>query len=250
MEKLNKIMLVGIDYSINSPAMSIYAGDLDKDKFELDNLNFFAFVKSKNIKANEFISINDFEWDNYIQRWKSIAYEFLCQIQDEYIKKNVLRENVYVVIEGYSFGSNRNKLNRSLIFNIAENTAILKYVFYDKFIKYKIYQPTSIKKFITGNGLAKKELVYEKICERLNIDLSEYLKIQLNKKIPIYDFSDSLSILFMTYCEMLIKNNLHYKGIFNISDEEIEFFKKENKQGYSILEENFIFKREKDDDIQ
>lgn len=236
-----KCLLVGIDYSITSPAMSMYIGDLKNDMFVMENLDFFAFVDKKKIKKeNEYVKINDFQWNNYIDRWNNIAYVFLGKIHETLFINNISRENVFIVIEGYSYSRGRH----GMVFNIAENTVILKFHLYQNELKFKIYQPTSIKKFIIGNEEYKKGekkiKIYDKICDKLNINLSEYLGIKESSL--LYDFSDSLSILFMLYCEMLIRNNLYDKNyIFNMKEESYQYLIKKNKQGYSILDEDFVY---------
>jgi crossover junction endodeoxyribonuclease RuvC len=56
-----------------------------------------------------------------------------------------------VILEGYSYGST------GKVFNIAENTAILKYNLWDSRIPFLIVPPTTIKKFATGKGNANKQ---------------------------------------------------------------------------------------------
>jgi len=234
MKNLNKYLLAGIDYSINSPAMSMYIGDMEKDRFFLGNLDFFAYADTKKVEnENRFVKINDGSWQNFMERWRDIALKFLYKIFEIGNKNNVLRDNIYIIIEGYSYHAPRS-LKPGLVFNIAEATAILKYILYINKLKFKIYQPKSVKKFITGNGNANKKLVYDTICKDLKINLSEYLKIKEGDL--LYDFSDSFSILYMLYNEMMLHNKLNYL----VLEEQYNYLTKKNEQGYSILEENFI----------
>lgn len=229
----DSILLVGIDYSINSPAMSIYCGNLEKNDFKIKNLDFYSYINSKKLKQygeNKYINYNLYDWNNSINRFENIAIHFVNKILSF-----LPLDDIYIAIEGYSYGS-----NRSLIFNIAENTAILKYLLYLNNLKYKIYQPKSVKRFIGGEGKgnAKKGVTCDCLCRKLNIDLSKYLGIEKKEKNTLlYDFSDSLSILYMLYCEMLIKkktdNNILTKEI-------IDFFTLKGDKGYSIIDEGFV----------
>lgn len=226
---MSEILLVGIDYSMNSPAMTLWGGDLKRDNFSVNSLDFFSYTSKINA-FNKFIENDLKEWNCSIQRYKNLADLFYWKILTVQNKKLIKWKNVYIAIEGYSYGS-----NQSLIFNIAENTALLKYELWKSGLDFKIYQPTSVKKFITGKGNAKKEDVYKSICEILNFDLSDYLKIPISKNTPIYDFSDSLSICFMLYREMLIRNNLEKNFDFRY-----DILTKKNEKGYSIVDEAFV----------
>jgi Holliday junction resolvasome RuvABC endonuclease subunit len=226
---MDDILIVGIDYSMNSPAMTLWCGDLKRDSFNVDNLDFFSYTSKVNT-FNKFVNYDLKEWNSSIQRYKNLADLFYWKILTTQNKKLIKWKNVYIAIEGYSYGS-----NQSLIFNIAENTAILKYELWKNCLNFKIYQPTSVKKFITGKGNAKKEDVYKSICEILDFDLSDYLNIPVAKNTPIYDFSDSLSICYMLHREMLIRNNLEKNFDFRY-----DILTKKNEKGYSIIDENFI----------
>ena len=52
------------------------------------------------------------------------------------------------------------------MFNIAENTGILKYKLYDCGIPVEIMPPTTVKKYATGKGNANKEAMYEAFLEQ------------------------------------------------------------------------------------
>jgi len=71
-----------------------------------------------------------------------------------------------VIIEGLSFGS---KNSRSLCTLAKLNFQIEVYCFLDK-IPYLIVPPTTLKKFITGKGNAKKEIMLMKILKRYGLE--------------------------------------------------------------------------------
>ena len=75
------------------------------------------------------------------------------------ISKYYKQGKTKIAIEGYSFGSNTNTLTQ-----IAELVGIVKYhVYYND---YEVIPPTVIKKYITGKGNAKKDIVMMKIYKK------------------------------------------------------------------------------------
>jgi len=150
----NKIFIVGIDYSINSPGVSII--DIDKP-FELKNIKTIVFTKRRksdyDFKNVTNITIEN-EYENSIIKYNYIANHILKYIND----------NDVVALEGYSFGS-----RGSLIFNIAEHTGLLKYKLWRNNILFNVFSPNTIKKFATNKGNSDKEGMYEALCKKFDI---------------------------------------------------------------------------------
>lgn len=65
-----------------------------------------------------------------------------------------------VVLEGYSMGS-----SSGLVFNIAENTGLLKYKMWKAGIQVETPSPGQIKKHFTGKGNANKEAMGDRFFE-------------------------------------------------------------------------------------
>lgn len=91
-----------------------------------------------------------------------------------------------VIIEGYSMGS------RGHVFDIAENTALLKYKLYREDIPIHICPPTTLKKFATGKGNSDKDAMYSSFKEFTEVNLRKLFNYK-GKKIgsPISDIVDS-----------------------------------------------------------
>jgi len=68
-------------------------------------------------------------------------------------------------IEGYSFGS-----NGMAVFNIGELGGVLRLLFYDRLIKYIVVPPTTVKKFLTGKGNSKKDLMLKEVYKRYDFN--------------------------------------------------------------------------------
>ena len=94
----------------------------------------------------------------------------------------------YVCLEGYSMGQ------KGTVFNIGENTGLLKQKMWQKNIKYCTPAPTAVKKYFTGKGNAKKEQMYECFLEMTGVDLVKILNQTPNKN-PISDIVDSYAML-------------------------------------------------------
>ena len=94
-----------------------------------------------------------------------------------------------VFLEDYSYGST------GKVFHIAENCGLLKYKMWQADIKVTLVAPTQIKKFATGKGNAKKELMYQSFFDETSRNLIEEFS-QKSEKIgnPISDVVDSYFI--------------------------------------------------------
>ena len=76
------------------------------------------------------------------------------------------------------------------MFNIAENTGVLKYKLYQSGIPLECINPSTIKKNATGKGNATKHMMYDAFYTETRVDLIDEMKmISLNN--PITDIVDS-----------------------------------------------------------
>lgn len=87
-----------------------------------------------------------------------------------YIKKSIIymikKFNIDCVgIEDYSYGS-----KGQAIINLGELGGVIRLYLYEHKIKYKTIPPTVIKKFITGKGNSKKELMLLKVYKKYGIE--------------------------------------------------------------------------------
>jgi len=168
--------IVGIDFSLNSPAICVSQGS-----FEFKKCKFFYLTnKKKHIgpMMKNVLGIEHTEYKNPIDRFTNLSTWALSII--------IKLTNPEIFIEGYSFGS-----KGQAVFQIAENGGILKYRL--KEYDYKILVPSVIKKFATGKGNADKQMMYEQFCKDTNINLMKVMDIPtLNN--PVTDIVDSYYI--------------------------------------------------------
>jgi len=178
--------IVGIDYSLTSPAICI----------NIDNADVLMFYYLTNKKkyigkmSEDIIGYEHKEYDTPIRRFTYIS-DFIFDHVSGLI-------NPIIFIEGYSFGSKGQG-----IFQIAENCGILKYRLQEAKIPYETVVPSVVKKGATGKGNADKDMMYESFNKETNIDLK---KVFDTDKIgnPLSDIADSYFIQKVGYENLLI----------------------------------------------
>lgn len=174
-ENSDNHLIVGIDYSMTSPAISV------------DSKRFYALGDKKLIGSYEndtiFISRKPKDFDSQQERFNRLASWAISIILQE---QHNTSKNALVYLEGYSYGS------KGKIFEIGENTGQLKHSLWVMGVPFEVVAPTSIKSFATQNGRAKKEEMHDAWIERGMPDLRNVFA--LKKKglySPISDIVDS-----------------------------------------------------------
>lgn len=170
----------GLDWSMSCPAICIYDS---KREFKFENCIFFFYIDKKKYDQS-YGNIHGFKveyYSNEQERFENIS-EWGIQI--------LLKHNVkQACLEGYSMGSS------GRIFNIAENIGLLKHKMWKNGIEFITPAPTSVKKFFTGKGNAKKDAMYQSAVEKgLAIDLRELLSCR-DIDSPISDIIDSYAMV-------------------------------------------------------
>ena len=173
--------IIGIDYSLTSPAICV---NIDGDA----GLMFYYLTNKKKYTGTMSEDIVGYEHKDYnspIHRFTQIS-DWVFDIISGLI-------NPQVFIEGYSFGSKGQG-----VFQIAENCGILKYRLEEQNIPYTTVVPSVVKKGATGKGNADKEMMYEAFNKETKIDLK---KVFDTDKIgnPLSDIADSYFIQKVGY---------------------------------------------------
>ena len=173
--------IVGIDYSLNSPAICIADDNFDFNKCS------FHFLTSKKKHIGKFgKNIFGYEIKDYntpIERFSNISTWALDIIHKH--KSNTAK----VFIEGYSFGS-----KGQAVFQIAENCGILKYrLQMSPSMLYDTIVPSVVKKYASGKCNADKQLMYDSFTKHTGVDLMKIFDMnKLNN--PVTDIIDSYYI--------------------------------------------------------
>ena len=167
----------GIDYSMTSPAITVGPSkDFSKCKT-------FFYNKSKKfggVHQHNIYGIISFPYEHEMERFGNITAWAMS-----ILKKFKVSE---VCLEGYAMGAS------GKVFNIAENTGILKHAMYSNNIKYYTPAPTQVKKYFCGKGNAGKGLMYQAFLDQTKIDLSIILNDKPENS-PISDIVDSYAML-------------------------------------------------------
>jgi len=175
--------IVGIDYSLTSPAVCI--------NNEGEYMFYYLTSKKKYIgqMAKNIIGYEHQEYDTPIKRFSQISDWAI----NTFNRLSYDLKNLKVFIEGYSFGS-----KGQAIFQIAENCGILKYRLQQLKINYDTVVPSVVKKGATGKGNADKDMMYDAFTKETKIDLK---KIFDTEKVgnPISDIADSYFIQKVGY---------------------------------------------------
>jgi len=182
--------IAGIDYSLRGPAICIFAGEHVK-KFSFAACQFYFLTDTKKyVKkwGNNIFGETFKPWDSPEERYETIA----DWAMDKMIGCN------QIAIEGYSFGSKGSRL-----FQIAENTGVLKYKIYHEGYPLEIIPPTTIKKFATGKGNASKEQMHTAFVKetgfKIKTEMSPSTKDVTN---PVSDIVDSFYICKYLYSSL------------------------------------------------
>jgi Holliday junction resolvasome RuvABC endonuclease subunit len=167
---------IGIDYSLTSPSICIYDG---KD-FNFSNCKFYYLTdnKKREVAVANITGTLHQDYTTDQQRYYNITTWVLDKLHTT--------DNVF--IEGYSLGST------GMVFNIAENTGLLKHYMWKQNIKFSIIPPTVIKKFATGKGNANKQLLQDKFIEETGLDIKRMLNMTDKQWNPSSDIIDSYYI--------------------------------------------------------
>lgn len=181
---LKKKQIIGIDYSLNSPAICV-----TDENFNVEDCVFYFLTSKKKYIGNidkNIIGIEHKEYNDPIERFSNISTWVLNIIKQYDVRK--------IYIEGYSFGS-----KGQAIFQIAENCGILKYrISTQPELTYRTIVPSVVKKMATGKGNADKEKMYESFKDQHKIDLKRIFDMEkLNN--PVTDIIDSYYIAKFGY---------------------------------------------------
>ena len=202
---------VGVDYSINSPAICIINQIECSDGKNIRWVNplFVGFDNRKSSpellrEGNESCGIHVYrhtDYENAYHKYSSMANKFISMIQ--YHAAVNESDEVIVSIEDYikniKFGSNN-------ITDMAEAAAFFKSKAYDFGYYAKPVNIVQVKKFATGNGNAKKDAMLTHFQKSSGIEFPEISGRDITKH-PLEDFVDAWYICRYTIHNTNFANN-------------------------------------------
>ena len=174
--------IAGVDYSLTSPAVCI--SEIINSNVEFENCKFHYLKQNKSQETfDNFFAYEYPEYTDDIERFTKLAnWTIDC------IRWHDGRVS-HVYLEDYAFAAT------GRVFNIGENTGILKQHLRTNGFRYTTIPPTVIKKHATGKGNANKELMYDTFLTETNVDLKSKLTPKSTKIAnPVSDIVDSYYI--------------------------------------------------------
>lgn len=168
--------LVGIDYSMSNPSICIHVGN----NWSFNNCKFYYLTNKKKcqLSHNFFLGEPHVDFLSQEERFNSIASWAISHIP----------VGAKICIEGYAFAA------KGVVFNIAENTAILKHKIYTRNQNtFYTIAPSIIKKYATGKGNADKLLMYHSFVAETQFDISSIIDCNKGDS-PMSDIIDSYYI--------------------------------------------------------
>lgn len=167
------MILMGIDYSLTSPAITVHEGD----EWSYDNCTFYFLKASKPFWSNKYRGKTYPTWHEAQQRYQRLTEWTLNIARDHKVEK--------AYIEDYAFAA------KGLVFNIAENTGLMKYGLWASGIPFHTFAPTAIKKFATGKGNSGKEGMVEAFKKDTGVSIYEAIGVKETNTSPSSDIVDS-----------------------------------------------------------
>lgn len=182
-------ILAGVDLSYTSPAICIFNEDEDA-KYE--NLKFYGMKEDKTRNSAKGTGVyGNIQID--LQRKWTCAEERYGLIRDWAGVILKLHRVERVQLEGYAMG-----IRAGLVFNIAENTSLLKQYMYLNGIEFDTPSPSHVKKNFGLKGNAKKPEMIARFHQLFpHVQLDKQLGIKAEAK-PIDDIVDAFANL-VTY---------------------------------------------------
>ena len=181
----------GVDYSMSCPCMCIYDEVKTDKKLDIKNCQFHFIIGTKKYIGNlssspEIVGKEIPTFSNNTERFDLISKHFTDIIENNEIKS--------IGLEGYAYAGS------GVVFDIAENTGLLKHKIWKQEKKLNIFSPAQVKKFATGSGRADKDAMYKAFLEETGLDLVKLLNYTKEKiESPIADIVDSYYICKINY---------------------------------------------------
>lgn len=173
------MIYAGIDFSMSSPSIAVGTDS----NFEDCHIYFLS-----NVKKLERTYLNNITGSNIPKTFDSNEVRF--DLISNWVMDILQRHRVSTVfLEGYALGA------KGQVFQIGENTGVLKNKMFNSGIDIIVIEPTVIKKFFTGKGNAKKDQMYDSFYSKTNIQLLEVFDVKKKDSNPVSDIVDSYAIL-------------------------------------------------------
>jgi Holliday junction resolvasome RuvABC endonuclease subunit len=183
-------MIVGIDYSLTSPAICVFTGGR-YSKFQYEKCKFYFLTDTKKYAQT---------WDDQIFGTRFSDYH--CESQRYSTIADWATEHCMgascIALEGYAYNA-----KGSSAFQLAENMGIFKYKLFELSLPLDVVAPTEVKKFATGKGNSDKPAMHVEFMKATKINLKN--KITPDKSgvtNPVSDIVDAYFICRWLHSKM------------------------------------------------
>jgi len=169
-----------VDFSFSCSAITILESPTIPKTVSFKNCRSYFLTDNKKFvkKIDNVQGIMMEEWSSNEQRFDQIANQIL----------ELVNGSVYCFIEGYAFGA------KGVVYQIGEACGILQNKLYHASVLFEKFPPTTIKKFFTGSGKAKKPDMYQAFLKSENYDIRKIWEAGKADS-PFADVVDSFAIL-------------------------------------------------------
>jgi hypothetical protein len=182
------MIIAGIDYSLNGPAICVFNGN---NHFVFEKCEFYFLTDIKKYAKTFIGNVHGQlfkDYDEECERYDTIS---------DWVMK-IITGCDQISLEGYAYGA------QGRVFHIAENTGILKYKCYQNSIPIEIVTPSHVKKLATGKGNSDKKAMYQSFVKETNILLHDIItpgKAEIGN--PVSDIVDSYYICKNLYNQLV-----------------------------------------------
>ena len=184
--------IVGIDYSIRSPAICIFETNEQPPVWYPENCQIHFLIEKKKYAYRMTPNVTGHYMPVYKEQDEQDRFD---KISDWAM--SFLRDGDVVGIEDYAFSA------QGMVYKIGENTGLLKYKMWSRGISFEPVSNSKPKKLACGKGNGKKEEVYEAFCKETEWNLHHLLHTRSNKIMsPLSDVADSYWI-----CKYVFEKN-------------------------------------------
>lgn len=192
---------VGIDYSLTCPAVCIFSPFEENQSFALGDCKIHFYTKTEKYTGKWAKGIFIGKQQPEAFKDELTRYRLLAHWVGNTLKNHTcatMQTKIY--LEGYSMGS------KGKVFNIAENTGLLKHILDNDFHYQDIISvpPTTIKQFATTKGNADKEKMQDAFISETGVDVKKLLDISPKQWNPSSDIIDAYFISKFGYHQRLI----------------------------------------------
>lgn len=170
---------VGIDYSIQSPGIAVCTGE-----FRLENVDMHYLTSVQ--KAAKYSGTAKLHGTFFKPNVQEMQHEERLDFISDWALSiiNPLPKTACIFMEGYSFNS-----TGSSVFQIAENSGLLKHKLFKAGYSFNLLDPNTLKKYASGRGDATKLMMEKAFIKQYSLNIKAELKQTADN--PSSDIIDS-----------------------------------------------------------